>query len=422
MAETSRSKAAWQPVVRDDDALSVVAQQLCLLRFACAIALVLTVIVIEHGLGIDLPLLALAAVVGGLVLGNLIISLRLRSGRPVSAAELFAQMLFDVAALMALLYCSGGSGNPFVSFFLLPLIVVAVTLPGRFAFAMGAVTLACYSLLLFFHWPLPNHSFNLHVLGMWFNFVVSAGLILGIVLRMARRLRERDAALAAVREQVLRDEHIVALGSLAAGAAHDLATPLATMSVLARESELAADGQAELADNMRCLREQIDACKHTLTRLRSYDFDDRQASTLAADAFLNQTLDDWRRMRPSIAVDCQWQGPAPALQVDTALLQTLTNLINNAADASPSGMQIRGSLAADNLVIDIRDFGPGIAPAVATRAGKVPVTTKDDGHGVGLLLANATIERLGGHVTIRNHPTSGACTRISIPLQAVLPT
>lgn len=403
----------------DHEQLTGMARRLHWLRYAGVVAQLVVVLAVQYGLGIALPLQAIAIEIVLLLAFNLAIGLRLRSERAVSAIELLGHLLVDVAALLALLYFSGGSGNPFVSFFLVPLIVAAVVLPGRHVLAMAAVTLGCYTALMFFHWPLPSHQFNLHVIGMWLNFVLSAALVLGVVARMARDLRRRDAELAGAREQALRDEHIVALGSLAAGAAHDLATPLATMAVLARESEGQAAGQPELADNMRCLREQLDTCKHTLGRLRRVDIEEHARSRLAADAFLEHTLRDWQRLRPTVPVDFAWSGPAPELLVEPALTQTLTNLINNAADASPTGMLVRGRRDGDQLAIDIRDAGPGIGPEVARRAGKAPVSTKKDGHGVGLLLANATIERLGGEVSVVNHEPHGACTRIRVPLQSL---
>ncbi|MDN5938705.1 MAG: hypothetical protein L0H83_08575, partial [Salinisphaera sp.] len=344
MAITDSSGRVRRLFAGDGEELSNVAQQLYRLRYAAIAAQLATVLLVQYAVGIDLPLTRIGVVILLLGLCNAGIGLRLRGPLSVSEPELFAHLLVDVAALTALLYYSGGSANPFVSLYLLPLIVAAVTLPTRFAAAMAAVTLVCYSALMFDHWPLPLHRFNLHVLGMWFNFLVSAGLILGLVVRMAHGLRRRDAALANAREQALRDEQIVALGALAAGAAHDLGTPLATMAVLARETEQQTHKQPELAANMRCLRDQIDTCKKTLARLRSYDVEDGCRTSLPADGFLQRIVEDWRRLRPKVPASCRWQGAAPMLQVETALVQTLTNLINNAADASPGGVDIEGCL------------------------------------------------------------------------------
>lgn len=419
MAKPTPESPASAAFPADSGDFSTVARQLCWTRYAGAFALTITIGLVQLVLGISLPLWALGCVVAGLLCCNIGIDMSLRHGRDVSAGELFAHLLLDVCALAILLYFSGGSGNPFVSFFLLPLVVAAVTLPARHAVAMALLAVGCYTALMFFHWPLPSHLFNLHVLGMWFNFLLSAALILGFVVRLARNLRQRDAALASAREKVLRDEHIVALGALAAGAAHDLGTPLSTMAVLAKESETEAAGQPELADNMRCLGEQIASCKQTLARLRNYDIEQGRHELLAADAFLGRTVENWSRLRAAVPVKLLWQGEAPQLRVTPALVQTLSNLINNAADASPDGIEVEGRNDGKFLVIDIRDDGPGISEEVAAQAGRQPVTTKHSGHGVGLLLANATIERLGGRVSVSNRTPRGACTRVSIPLAAL---
>lgn len=403
-------------VVGDGDDLSTVARALYRLRYVAVLVLALTTGLVQWVLGIALPLPVLGVVMLLLALYNLAIGVRLRRAQSVSAAELLLHLGLDVLTLLATLYVSGGSGNPFVSFFLLPLVVAAVALPGRYVLALALATLACYTLLLFFHWPLPSDRFNLHVIGMWFNFVLSAALIVAVVTRMARHLRQQDAALAASREKVLRDEHIVALGTLAAGAAHELGTPLNTMAVLAADCERALAGQPELAADMRCLREQIASCKTTLTRLRDYDIEATDRQPVHADRVLRDVLDAWSRVRPTVPVAFHWQGPAPRVRVGAPLTQTLSNLVNNAADASPAGIEVRARVEGRQLLIDILDSGPGIGPDVAARAGKLPVSTKADGHGVGLLLANATIERLGGTVSVRNRAAGGACTRVALPL------
>jgi len=158
--------------------------------------------------------------------------------RAVSNLELFAQLGADVAALSILLYYGGGSTNPFVSLYLLPLVIAAATLPGRYTWGMAALTAACYSLLMVYYIPLPHihqhgdDAFNIHVLGMWLGFVISAVVVAYFVVQMAQAVRSRDEMLARVREEVLRNERIVALGTQAAGAAHEMGTPLSTMAVV----------------------------------------------------------------------------------------------------------------------------------------------------------------------------------------------
>ena len=167
--------------------------------------------------------------------------MRLRRKLPVSSVEFFAQLMVDVFALTALLYFSGGSTNPFISLYLLPLTIAAAALPWAYTWVMAAITISCYTLLLFYYVPLPhdheehNSEFNLHVSGMWLAFVLSTVLIAWFVVKMGISIRERDKDLASAREQALRNEQLIALGTLAAGAAHELGTPLATMAIVSGE-------------------------------------------------------------------------------------------------------------------------------------------------------------------------------------------
>ena len=179
-------------------------------------------------LDMQLPWVKMVAVTVMLAVLNLATWIRLRRKWPISSIEFFAQLLVDVFALSALLYFSGGSTNPFISLYLLPLTIAAAALPWAYTWVMAAITIGCYTLMLFYYLPLPhdheehNREFNLHVSGMWLAFVLSTMLIAWFVVKMGISIRERDKDLALAREQALRNEQIIALGTLAAGAAHEL--------------------------------------------------------------------------------------------------------------------------------------------------------------------------------------------------------
>lgn len=410
--------------------LDSVCWRLVTLRAVMIAGLGLTIAVVHFGVGVTLPLLPMVAVVAAFALMNGWIALRLHRGRPVSARGLFAQLLADVAVLTLLLYCSGGSANPFVSLYLLPLVIAAVVLSRRYALIMAVVTVACYSALMFWNIPLAVHHFRLHVIGMWCNFVLSAGLIVFFVVRMASTLRAREQELAAERERALRNEHIVALGTLAAGAAHELATPLSTMAVVARELE--TDLEPERAPDVKCLREQVAACKKTLDRLRRHGEGaapvDREPMPL--DALIHRVVADWRLLRPAVSVTCHWDGPEPAplARRDEGFDQMLTNLITNAANASHDGIAIRGSFADEELRVEICDTGAGVAAEIAAiaaqaaQSGAVGNDGRDGRHGMGLMLANASIERLGGRLRWIDRAGGGVCTLVAVPLQSLAPS
>lgn len=377
-------------------------------------------------LELPLPLPPLFAVIGLLTLANLLSWWRLRQPWAVADGEFFAQLLVDVLAITVLLFFAGGSTNPLVSLYLVPLVIAAITLPAAYTWSMAALTGACYTLLMFNYYPLMprNGDFRtavyLHLTGMWLTFALSAFLIAFFVVRMANAVKERDRQLAAAREETLRNERIVALGTLAAGAAHELGTPLATMAVVTTELQQDYAGDPALVEDLRLLRQQVDNCKHILTNMLAAAGQGRAEDAVSQplNHYFDDLLEKWRLVRPDVAMKAEWQGalPAPRIIADQTLTQALINLLNNAADASPHSVEVLASWQDGELQMEIRDRGPGLAPEVERQAGQPFFTTKGHGFGIGLFLANATIERFGGKVLLVNRDGGGALTRISLPL------
>ncbi|RUQ31876.1 MAG: HAMP domain-containing histidine kinase [Candidatus Competibacteraceae bacterium] len=349
----------------------------------------------------------------------------MRRRQRITAEVLFACLQLDILTLALLLFFSGGASNPFVSLLLLPLITAAILLPTWQVWITAVVTVATYTVLMFYYQPLPGmlsghgHGFQAHLWGMWLVFVISALLIAGFVARLATALRERDQQVAELREKALRDEQILVLGLFAAGAAHELGTPLSTIAVLAREMEYSHGGDAELCADLNVLRQQVDACRAILGELlKSANLATDRESVQPLDRLLEQTRNRWQLLRPQVALQVRYPGiaPPPAVAAPQAIGQTLINLLNNAADASPEGVCLEGHWDAQRVVIEIRDQGQGWSLEAANRNGEAFFSTKEDGIGIGLLLANATLERLGGRVSLRRDRRGGTCARIDLPV------
>lgn len=377
-----------------------------------------------------LPMLATVAI---LAVINLLGWLRLLTEYPVSNLEIFAQLCIDVAALSVLLYFSGGSTNPFISLYMLPLIIAAATLTHSYTWAMAALTTACYSLLMKFYVPLPmtmaehehmhhmmppDDIFSIHVIGMWLGFVISAIVVAYFVVRMAQVVRERDETLARVREDTLRNERIVELGMQAAGAAHDMGSPLSTMLVVIGELKHDTAALPEWQNSLNLLEGQVRGCKRILDKLLVHAQDNETTTTHSIEQFLADTLDEWQLLRPAARYRFNAEGtqPAPQLRADTTLRAALMNLLNNAADASPENIDIHARWDSENFTLEIHDHGTGLTPLAAARVGTAFFTTKEDGRGLGLFLANATLERLGGRVRLFNRFSGGATTEVTLPL------
>jgi len=464
-------------------------RRLFMLRSWAILAQFATLILVHRFLSTDFAWTPMIGTVVFLVLVNWLTWWRLSLDYPVGNLELFLQLCLDVNALTVLLYFGGGSTNPFVSLYLLPLVLAAATLPRRYTWGMAALTVACYSLLMVWYVPLPtgdghaghaghtatavaaasaataapvhdhtamamDHSqhqmqqpeepptdycrtepesapvnatsdssplgdaFNAHVLGMWLGFVISATVIAYFAVEMAAAVRLREAQLTQVREETLRNERIVSLGTLAASAAHELGTPLSTMSVVIGEMKNDCDSPDQ-KDSLTLLDDQVRNCKRIIDTL----VNDAQKTPelMNIEKFLFGVLDEWQLLRPTVHYTYQVSGvqPAPRLRADPALRAALLNLLNNAADASSEGMQIMLRWDDRNIVLEIQDQGLGLTPEAAARAGSAFFTTKEEGRGLGLFLANATLERLGGNVRLFNRDGGGATTEVTLPLQGL---
>ena len=377
-----------------------------------------------------LPLLPLSITLALISMLNLAAWLRYRRGARIGDGEIFSQMMLDVAGLTAVFFYTGGASNPFVWFYLLPLMIAATILPRTQTWIMAAVTVLCYTSLFLINAPFdagPVHhihagGFRMHVFGMWLGFVMSAGFVAVIIVGMSHTLRQRDRRLAEAREQALRNERLVALGTLATGAAHELGTPLGTIAILAAELESEYDdaAHADLHEKLGILRSQVDRCKSALSVISAEAGADRAESgqRMPVRAYLTQVIGKWRQQRPGASLDCQIdeQSPDVSILAERTLTQALLNILNNAADASPENVRLQSSWTTTELSLDIADRGAGINTPIEGQLGKNPVTTKNEGLGVGLYLAHATLQRLGGSITVRQRSDGGTLTHITLPL------
>lgn len=416
-------------------------QWLIRLRSLVIFGISLVVFISINGLDIPLrqaPLWGTLCIFGAF---NWLTSLRLHTDMPATEFEVLLQLGGDVLCISALLYFTGGATNPIAWFFLLPLVIASTVLPQSLTWNLVFFALLCYTMLIGYYEPLPQfqpslhpehlppkvqammetHHLELHTFGMWFGFVFSAILVAYFVADMANSLRERDRKLAQAREQALRDERVVSLGTLAAGAAHEMGTPLGTMAILLKELEhdYAQTENVELLSRFGILREQVDRCKDALSVMSASAGQLRAESgrKMPVDRYLGEMLSQWRSQQPSAPLDLRLEGedPVPSIIAERTLTHAFINILNNAADVSPRHIGFYAHWNAHGVTVEISDHGPGISPDLFETLGRRPVTTKDYGLGVGLFLAHATIERMGGKIEIAEVP-HGACVRIQLPL------
>jgi len=371
------------------------------------------------------PFAAVGGVLGFYALLDVATLLRLRNPAPIGSREMLGQIVADVAILTALLYLTGGARNPLALYYLLLVLYSSAALPPRFAWLLAGASVVCYVALHFFHiaLPLPDSevvrgrfdSFT-HVL--LYAFIAALIAWFGIKLS-ALQLLQREQRRAEA-EKNARERYLVGLAALSAGAAHELSTPLSTISVVVNDLRESGSPPPDWKESIEMLWTQVQLCRRSLSELAGAAGVEQlgQLRSVRANELIAQVAARLRALRPALPLKLALQlDDDLALQSDHTLGQALMNFLNNAADASPSSVELRATQDALNplrLVIEVLDRGPGIAPELRQKLGKDVVTTKAAGHGAGILIAQAAIERLGGSVAISERRSGGTCVRIEL--------
>jgi len=412
-------------------------QRLLLVRLIVFGCQVLALLYARFVLGLELDYALVLSIFVLLAVVNGVLYLRLKRHPAPNLREFFLHLLVDVLGLSLLLYFTGGASNPFVSYFLVPVTIAAATMTTAYAAGLAALALFCYTLLLFFYQPLPalmpemagmDHALHgvasddggfmsLHIIGMWFNFLVSAGLITWFVVRMAAEIRMQQERLSRYREDTLRNEQILAVATQAAGTAHEMGTPLGTMAVLLKDLREQYRNDPALEQELALLQQQVVICRDALRGLvAKADFRNRQQTEVNLRQFMQLLLDQWQLLRPELHCKVYLQvGEGPLIPADTTLQQALINLLNNAADASPAGIELSLHWDARQWTLQIRDHGEGLSREVAEQLGTRIASTKEGGMGVGWVLSQATINRLGGSVSLYPQDGGGTLTEVTMP-------
>jgi two-component system sensor histidine kinase RegB len=373
------------------------------------------------------PMLAILAALAGLNLTTLSL---LHRGWRVTNHQLFVALLMDWAALTTQLYLSGGTTNPFAPIGLLQVVLGAVLLETWSSWALVALHSTAFGVLTAFHrtlrLPAPYASTlsPVHILASWLNFVLVSVLLVLFVTRIGRNLRSRDARLAELRQQAAEEDHIVRMGLLASGAAHELGTPLASMSVILgdwrRQPALADD--LSFAEEIAEMQAAVARCKDIVSGIlyASGEARSERVERTTLSAFVAKLVADWDAQRPGmLRLDDRSEGEI-AIVADRTLVQVIFNLLDNAVEAGADRIGLRVETADGELLLSVEDDGPGFAPGMLESIGKPYRSTKDRrGAGLGLFLAVNVMRKLGGAVTAAN-TDGGAIVRLMIPLHTLI--
>ena len=391
------------------------------------------------GLRVSLPLPLIFGLVLVTALSNLLLVLWLRTTEPSSRA-LFGVLVLDVLTLTGLLLCAGGPANPFSVFYLVHVALAALLLPPRPAWLVAALTSLAFGSLF----VLPTHTIDphamhmhggastMHLQGMWLAYTLAAGFVVHFVSRVASALQAREHELFELQRSTVRHEKLASLSTLAAGAAHELGTPLATIALVAKELEHALEGgsaPAGLIPDARLIRQEVERCRAILQQMAA------QAGEGAGEMLTRVSVhgveqDLAEALGASAAkVDFERLGALTELVAPKRLLvQVLANLVRNAFDAQAEigkndPIRVVTHLEPQRAAFEIFDHGAGIAAHSSDRVGEPFFTTKAPGQGLGLgvFLARAFAEKMGGELTHAARPGGGTVARLTVARDVLEP-
>ena len=407
--------------------------QLVQLRWVAVAGQLGTILGVHFMLGAELPLVEMLTLLAVLFFFNLASWWRSRAAQGVIRnGELFMGLLVDVTVLSAQLYYSGGITNPFIFLYLLQVAIGAMLLAPRYIWAMVMLTSLCFIVQTLWHRPLSlteptNTIFSIHYIGgLLICFALNATLLVIFIHRISRNLRQRDARLAGLRQRAAEEEHIVRMGLLASGAAHELGTPLATLSVIlgdwSRITPFTDD--PDMVAEIKLMQLQLQRCKTIVSGILLSAGEARGESTVETTLhlFLDELVAEWRSTSPAQLLDYQRSDvPDRPIISDSALKQMIGIVLDNAVDAAPNlPVRLQVACVDDLLTLSVRDQGPGFSPEMLGNFGKPYHSSKGrPGSGLGLFLSVNVARTLGGRISASNRAGGGAEVVVTLPLAAL---
>lgn len=375
-----------------------------LLLFFCGLAEVINIHAIE-------PLLHWPVIIGcSFLIATLSIFTHVLKHKEVSQYHLLLVLMLDIMSWTGLIYASGGSINPAISYLLVLLSIAALSLSGKQATTLTLIAVVLYAWMMNAQ-PQTHHGHIMgwHLWGMWVLFMLNAVIMLVVIALLSRALREKDKAIAIYREETVRNEQLVSLGTMAANIAHELGTPLSTISILVADIE---------HEDTLVIQQQIERCKNALAQLKTGAARINETSECNSQEFIERLVHESLLLMPEANIE--WHDKMQAmLKISPLFEQALLALLNNAIEASQKKVEVNLYQERQSLIFDIQHDGNSVSEDLLKVLGRQVVESDKNGLGLGYYLANATIDRLGGRLQIGNND-EGVLTRIEFPLQKVM--
>jgi two-component system sensor histidine kinase RegB len=405
------------------------------LRWLAALGQLAAIFIVVQGLEFDLPVVPCVVIVGLSAFLNLLLQLAfdpMRRMEPVYAAGLLA---LNIVELAGLLFFTGGLENPFSFLFLVPVLISATALPVRLTIALGVLAVACASLLVFYHFPLPWDSEEplvlppIYLFGVWLSIVLAIGVTSLYAFQVTEESRKLSDALAATELVLTREQHLTQLDGLAAAAAHELGTPLSTIVLISRELERNLADSGPFAADIKTLREQAQRCRDILSKITQLSASGAPFDRMPLSTLIEETVAPHRDFGVDIKVRIAVAAVRePAGTRNPAVLYGVGNILENAVDFARTCAEVNAWWNNETVEIVISDDGPGFAPDILKRIGEPYLSRRRSadetqgehrGLGLGVFIARTLLERTGATVSFTNRvfPDHGAVVQIAWPRQ-----
>ncbi|CAD5369800.1 Sensor histidine kinase PrrB (RegB) [Rubrivivax sp. A210] len=426
-AETAAAGAALTACRSAADEALTQQRLLIAARMVAITVMALSLAVIDRSPLNQVAITTLAFVVAPFATFNMLGLIRLRRSGGLSDERFARQIMVDIVVLAVLLAVSGGARNPFHDMFFLPVVVAATSLPAARVMRTTAFGVACFWIMGAFNLPLPGDEAmiaRLQVVGGFISHTLLAVLLAYFVVHICSSLRQTQLRLTEMHEREVRAGCAVVLGSVAAGAAHELGSPLSTIATVVGDMRDEHRDQPALQRSLEMLQGSVSACLKSLDGLRLAGNTWMSGDgTMAADQVFESVVTRFHSLRPGaqVRLHIETARPAPEIVPDMALQQAVINLLSNAAYVSPQAVYLDVGWTAAELRLRVSDQGPGFPPELAAQLGRACVTGKPpgEGRGVGLFLTQVTITRLDGQLQLSNAQGGGAVAEIRIPLASL---
>lgn len=400
------------------------------LRWLSVLGQTAAILVVHYGLGYRLPVYACLAVVALSACLNVAMRVGFRLTQRLEADRAAWLLAFDIAQLAVLLFLTGGLQNPFAFLFLGPVLISATALPPRMTLMLGTFAVFCASVLFFVHYPLPWDPDDplelpaIYMLGVWLSILISVGFIGVYAWQITEEARLLANALAATELVLAREQHLSQLDGLAAAAAHELGTPLATITVIAKELERSISENSRHGEDVRLLREQAQRCREILAKITELPASGEPFGGMKLSGLLEEVVAPHRDFGIAIHVVLPSdRALEPTGARNPAIVYGLGNLVENAVDFARGSVEVTAGWDEEEVVITIRDDGPGFSPEILDRLGEPYVTTRrhrfkedseETGLGLGFFIAKTLLERSGATLNFSNHRSLDVGAEVSI--------